>query len=167
MFRLSLPLLFNSSVDCFAHVQVTYTVGRDPLSVKNIVAESSPLFSAPVIVRTKFCIIDGTLCMIITMNSRIMISYFLIKLQIAGPPIRPHSSFSLDNAHSIIILLSRSMCFQNTLISIINLFITSNLLTTLLNDFSNFWLFTSCILGCCFCNFLSPPDAGFGEQEYC
>ncbi|XP_042008497.1 carboxyl-terminal-processing peptidase 1, chloroplastic-like isoform X2 [Salvia splendens] len=29
---------------------VTYTVGRDPLSVKNIVAESSPLFSAPVIV---------------------------------------------------------------------------------------------------------------------
>ncbi|KAI3456066.1 hypothetical protein Pfo_012729 [Paulownia fortunei] len=29
---------------------VTYTVGRDPLSVKNIVAETSPLFSAPVIV---------------------------------------------------------------------------------------------------------------------
>ncbi|KAL8460819.1 hypothetical protein ACS0TY_032358 [Phlomoides rotata] len=29
---------------------VTYTVGRDPLSVKNIVAESSPLFSVPVIV---------------------------------------------------------------------------------------------------------------------
>ncbi|KAH6773566.1 Peptidase S41 family protein [Perilla frutescens var. frutescens] len=29
---------------------VTYTVGRDPLSVKNIVAESAPLFSAPVIV---------------------------------------------------------------------------------------------------------------------
>ncbi|KAL0442568.1 UNVERIFIED_CONTAM: Carboxyl-terminal-processing peptidase 1, chloroplastic [Sesamum latifolium] len=31
-------------------VQVTYTVGRDPLSVKNIVAETSPLFSAPIIV---------------------------------------------------------------------------------------------------------------------
>ncbi|XP_020554175.1 carboxyl-terminal-processing peptidase 1, chloroplastic isoform X3 [Sesamum indicum] len=29
---------------------VTYTVGRDPLSVKNIVAETSPLFSAPIIV---------------------------------------------------------------------------------------------------------------------
>lgn len=29
---------------------VTYTVGRDPLSVKNIVAESPPLFSVPVIV---------------------------------------------------------------------------------------------------------------------
>ncbi|PIN13820.1 C-terminal processing peptidase [Handroanthus impetiginosus] len=29
---------------------VTYTVGRDPLSVKNIVTETSPVFSAPIIV---------------------------------------------------------------------------------------------------------------------
>lgn len=29
---------------------VTYTVGRDPLSVKNVVAETSPLFTAPMIV---------------------------------------------------------------------------------------------------------------------
>ncbi|GFP91265.1 carboxyl-terminal-processing peptidase 1 chloroplastic [Phtheirospermum japonicum] len=29
---------------------VTYTVGRDPLSVKNIVADTSPLFSSPLIV---------------------------------------------------------------------------------------------------------------------
>lgn len=45
-------LVLSSFIDSFFFVQVTYTVGRDPLFVKDIVAESSPLFSAPVIVST-------------------------------------------------------------------------------------------------------------------
>lgn len=45
-------LLLSSFINSFLFLQVTYTVGRDPLFVKDIVAESSPLFSAPVIVRT-------------------------------------------------------------------------------------------------------------------
>lgn len=37
-----------------SYVQVTYTVGRDPQYMKNIVSDTSPLFTAPVIVRTIF-----------------------------------------------------------------------------------------------------------------
>lgn len=86
------PTLFTYSVVRFAHVQVTYTVGRDPLSVKNIVAESPPLFSAPVIVRTIFFVrIMGLFVCYNTQISRIMILYFLVKLhEIAGPFTWPH-----------------------------------------------------------------------------